>query len=1281
MEPRFDDLKYRPDAGVLLRQNEENTRKTRRNKEGSYGVSIRVQGIDGHPFIVLNNNESYSSHNDSQPETDHFSQDRSLLHFKNTWNSVKSDDDFPENPYKSYMSSNKSVHLSPGTDTSESKDGSLKTSLFNFQRHPELLRPYDPKENSLNMDSYKATNTFELSTAKGQSQKDYNSFTSLPKDTSFRNTSTKSIDIVKVNSKDLSSKPEDQVKSPTANTSILSSVSDNNTFESFSSSNGSPHNSSSTVTSESTRIRPDVLQFKRQNSAGQVLEGSRSRTSSSSSTTVASSQSLQKLWLEEQEEALYADNVNRHENRRYIPFVPGTGRDIDTGCIPGVDELIEKFDVNIPTQRRGRSAKRNRINPEDRKRARSVDSALPFGLQNNTAYLNEFSRNLGKSNERLLRPSQICQPKQHTQNYKLSLKRQNTVGSPVNQISPPGSVQRQNSSSLPYYKETENSKLTSFSETDSATVPSQNKRNGDFETTTSSLKFLNNSTPSEEGKRRVNASTHSSSQNAQVTPDLLKGQQKLSQETNEETAKQILFNYLKEGSQDNDDATKRKVNLVFEKIQTLKSRASSNMQSPDPTAEIKVLTDQKNELEKKLAAMQKQLDEQVKTQDNNREQRNKTKAGMKDIQLQLERSMEENLVLRGKVGESEKELRKHLEELFELKMEQEQYQTEIRDLQEQLSEMHDELDNAKRSVVDEGEREVLIEELMHMKQGVQELLMAKEEQEDLLRRRERELTALKGALKEEVSTHDQEIDKLKEQYEKELRKLRESLEDAMQNVSDITAKKNDADGIKSAYESRVKTLLQENEELRQRIQQLEAKISELHQKINELNEDNDRTKERLRRTEKEKQQLAEALDDAKEQEKEAMLISRGLENQLEDTKRTLSRISHEHQLLTDRLKEESNQKEQLKNLKNEMESERWQLDKTIDKLQKEITEHVEFSRSSTVDLQKQFDDYKEKHRKESAEMQRQLKDKSIDLERYNQTIKKLQDEIRHLEENLLDHQRAHDDSLTKNHLLQQTIKDLQYELDARNHLKDDRGRQVKSMEDKISQLELELDEEKNNSDLLLERITRCREQIEQMRGELLQERAARQDLECDKMSLERQNKDLKSRIAHLETSHRSNKEGLVAQMEGRIVELEERLENEERDRASLQLNNRRLERRVKELMMQVDDEHLTLTDQKDQLSLRLKSMKRQIQEAEEEIDRLESAKKKLQRDLEEQLDLNEQLQGQLNATKKELSRRRNSPSKMLNDLDDDDDDLSTDGDSLYEASSAYKFSREDGLTT
>lgn len=54
------------------------------------------------------------------------------------------------------------------------------------------------------------------------------------------------------------------------------------------------------------------------------------------------------------------------------------------------------------------------------------------------------------------------------------------------------------------------------------------------------------------------------------------------------------------------------------------------------------------------------------------------------------------------------------------------------------------------------------------------------------------------------------------------------------------------------------------------------------------------------------------------------------------------------------------------------------------------------------------------------------------------------------------------------------------------------------------------------------------------------------------------------------------------------------------------------------------------------LNLRLKALKRQMDEAEEEIDRLEHSKKKLQRDLDEQQEANEELQRQLKALKAEI---------------------------------------------
>lgn len=63
------------------------------------------------------------------------------------------------------------------------------------------------------------------------------------------------------------------------------------------------------------------------------------------------------------------------------------------------------------------------------------------------------------------------------------------------------------------------------------------------------------------------------------------------------------------------------------------------------------------------------------------------------------------------------------------------------------------------------------QDMAQLRVEFQEVLQVKEEQEDVLHRRERELGALKGALKEEVETHDSYMAALKEEYENELEKL------------------------------------------------------------------------------------------------------------------------------------------------------------------------------------------------------------------------------------------------------------------------------------------------------------------------------------------------------------------------------------------------------------------------------------------------------------------------------------------------------------------------------
>ncbi|KFW83642.1 Cingulin-like 1 [Manacus vitellinus] len=1290
MEPYFAGFKHvQPDYEVTLELTSEETQKTKSAQNlrtGSYGVSIRVQGIDGHPYIVLNNTEGCLSENPPP-----FGKEQQVL--SQTVNKPVTDSITAsklEDKINEHTKFTGIQHMQPSmlkklkitnVDEKESgmsnfKDEAMKSSsLLNFQRHPELLQPYDPEKNNLNLDNYQSS-VCSKSKSFADEKTEAKPWVSSSKVVSLQKTNTYHAEPTKASSKKihLNRSVEDQNKQLLDCPSSKISPSDVGVSEPFSSAGGSPC-VSPTSYPEARKPRPDVLPFRRQDSTGLVLDDS--RRSSSSSATPTSANSLYRFLLDDQEYAIYADNVNRHENRRYIPFLPGTGRDIDTGSLPGVDQLIEKFDKKVDPHRRGRSGKRNRIHPDDRKRSRSVDSALSLGLDVNSDYLGEFSKSLGKSTEHLLRPSKVCLRKQLSRDQKSLSKEMKISARSVGKLQMPvKDTDSNNFSSLQHHKQ--NGADTESSACRSSTLPGQSKRE-EGRTVTSTLLLPNRITISpDSGAKKISVRTCSSVPNIQATPDLLKGQQDLAQQTNEETAKQILYNYLKEGSPDNDDATKRKVNLVFEKIQTLKSRAAGKTQVSDSSAEVKALVEQKAELERKVEELEKKLDLEIRNQQNSKEERDATRASLKDLQLQLDESVREKEALKKQLEENEKDLRQNLEELFQVKMEQEQHQTEIRDLQDQLSEMHDELDNAKHT--DQGEKEILIEELMQMKQDLQEVLIAKDQQEEILRKRERELTALKGALKEEVSSHDMEMDKVKEQHDKELLDLRQSLEKATESAAVLEGERNAAQEERNSIENRVKELTEENEQLKRKVTELESKIEDLHKQIDNMKGEENSVKEKLKTYEEEKQQLEEALKCTEKEAKELVALKSALESQLEDMQENTRCISQERQQLTQQLKDETQQKEQLKQIKNEMENERWQLNKTVEKLQEEMSEMVEISRTSALELQSQLDEYKEKNRREFADLQRQLKEKNLEVEKSRLMTIRMQDEMRLMEENLRDHQRAQDEAITKTQLLEQTVKSLEYELEAKNHLKDDRARQIKLMEDKLSNLELELDEEKTNSDLLSERISRCREQIEQMRTELLQERAIKQDLECDKISLERQNKDLKSRILHLEGSYRSSKEGLVAQMEARITELEERLANEERDRANFQLSNRRLERKVKELMLQVDDEHLSLTDQKDQLSLRLKAMKRQVEEAEEEIDRLESAKKKLQRELEDQLDINEQLQGQLNTAKKD--RLKKSPSKVLadsddDDDDDDDDDFSTDGDSLCEVPSGNNFSKDD----
>lgn len=98
------------------------------------------------------------------------------------------------------------------------------------------------------------------------------------------------------------------------------------------------------------------------------------------------------------------------------------------------------------------------------------------------------------------------------------------------------------------------------------------------------------------------------------------------------------------------------------------------------------------------------------------------------------------------------------------------------------------------------------------------------------------------------------------------------------------------------------------------------------------------------------------------------------------------------------------------------------------------------------------------------------------------------------------------------------------------------------LEARIATLEEEVEEEQSNNEILQDRTRKAQLTIEQLTAELSSERSANQKQESQRLLLERQNKDLKAKLAELETAQRTKTKATIAALESKISNLEEQLE-------------------------------------------------------------------------------------------------------------------------------------------
>ncbi|KAK6326881.1 hypothetical protein J4Q44_G00025260 [Coregonus suidteri] len=621
-------------------------------------------------------------------------------------------------------------------------------------------------------------------------------------------------------------------------------------------------------------------------------------------------------------------------------------------------------------------------------------------------------------------------------------------------------------------------------------------------------------------------------------------------------------------------------------------------------------------------------------------ERLRVNASVRTLQQQLEDCRDESGHWMEQFHSTRDELRTTKQEILQARLEKEELEEELNELQERVNTM-------KQQIPDPSHTHTLNQELQSLRADLQQAQSEVEKKRAELDKKVMEVISLKKANQEQEAELKYEMDRLRDQSNRAKEDLAKAQEKTKRLpdpsvVSGLQSELTDAHGERVRLGEKLSSTEQELQTNTERLARTQTELNALRDSQQEQEEANTRLREKLSCLEA---QLASSASESSEAELSLQAELRGLRQELDEARRGASRLGQDHRQLSLRLEEREKERDQLTHTNTQLEEQRRQQERSLDKLNKEFESLSQSSGEEVQVLRAQLEEQRERSRRETQEAQRQGNDRLASRQK----------------KELLSVVEERDTAQLDKELLTNRLHHLEAELENSRSSLTDKSRELRSTEDKMKRLELELEEEKGSVELLTDRVNRTRDQIEQLRSELMQERSSRQDLELDKNALERHMKELKTRVSDMEGQSRSSVG--VAQLESKVHELEERLHSEDREKNSMLSSQRRLEKKLKELNFTLEEERQQHTEQRDQLSLRVKALKRQVDEGETEVERMEGLRRKAQREMEEQMELKEALQGRVTALETELKRkvqqaqRQALDSSALSSEEEDDEGL------------------------
>eukprot|EP00093_Oithona_nana_P005102 05102.XXX_237266_281506_1 [CDS] Oithona nana genome sequencing. len=587
----------------------------------------------------------------------------------------------------------------------------------------------------------------------------------------------------------------------------------------------------------------------------------------------------------------------------------------------------------------------------------------------------------------------------------------------------------------------------------------------------------------------------------------------------------------------------------------------------------------------------------------------------------------------------------------------------------------------------EKEREVMAEQLEEeeeSKKAVEKQLMETKSQLNDYKRKSDEDSEVVSRLEEirkknmkdleELNHKLDEVQAANEKLEKSKRKMAAELDDATHEldshrgkVLELEKKQRNFDKVLAEEKLNAERFASERDTAEREARDKETKLLNLNRELED-------TLVRLEESDRNKRTLQSELDDlvnsqgnADKNVHELEKAKRALEAELVEIRVSMDELEDELQATEDQkmrlevtmqahktqyerdlqAKEEAGEEKrrgmtkQLRDLEAELDEERKQktaalnIRKKLEGDLKDLESTMDMNNKMKEDALKQL----KKHQAALKELTRDAEEAHVAKSEAIQQYKELEKKVKGLEADLIQVQEDLSSAERARRAAEAERDDLQEEINASAGKGSIMSDEKRRLDARIASLEEELEEEQSNSEVLMERAKKAQINIEQLTTELAQERGQVQKLENSRMLLERQNKELKTKLTEVEGSQRAKHKAAIAALESKISNLEEQLASETAERMAQAKINRKAEKKMKENMLMLEDERRHADQYKEQaekVNSRIKALKRQLDETEEEVSREKAARRKIQRELEDLIAENESKEREITNLKNKL---------------------------------------------